>query len=375
MTNCDFLVIGAGIAGSSAAYELAALGSVILLEREDVPGYHTTGRSAAVFTEAYGNRTTRGITSASRAFFDAPPEGFGEDPLLTPRGALFIGREDQRADLQQHYEDCHALVPSVTLIDGGEACRLVPILRPGYAVGAVHEPDAMGIDVNALHQGFLRGLKARGGKLVTDAELTGLSRSDGVWRAETRAGAFQSPVVVNAAGAWCDIVGEMAGARPVGLVPKRRTAFIFDAPEGSDPDSWPLMADIGEEFWVKPDAGRLLGSPADETPMPPQDIQPDELDIAIAVDRIEKATVLKIKRIHNSWAGLRSFVADKTLVAGFDAEAHGFFWLAGQGGYGIQTAPAMAAIAAALASGGEFPKHVSERGVSAKDLDPARLHK
>ena len=373
MTNCDFLVVGAGMAGSSAAYELAALGSVILIEREDIPGYHTTGRSAAVFTEAYGNREIRGLTASSRAFYDAPPQGFGDDPLLTPRGALFIGRDDQRTTLQQHYDDCHALVPSVALIDGAEACRLVPILRPDYAAGAVYEPDAMSIDVNALHQGYLRGLKARGGDLVTDAELISLTRTDGLWQAETRAGAYAAPVVVNAAGAWCDVVGELAGAKPVGLVPKRRTAFIFDAPESTDPNGWPLMADIDEEFYIKPDSGRLLGSPADETPMPPQDIQPDELDIAIAVDRIEKATTVKVTRIINKWAGLRSFVADKTLVAGFDAEAEGFFWLAGQGGYGIQTAPAMSSITAALASGGDFPAHVAARGVSASDLDPARL--
>jgi D-arginine dehydrogenase len=373
MTNCDFLVVGAGMAGASAAYELAGLGSVILIEREDVPGYHTTGRSAAVFTEAYGNREIRGLTTASRAFYDAPPEGFGKDPLLTPRGGLFIGREDQQDELQQHYRDCHTLVPSVTLVDGAEACRLVPILRADYVAGAVYEPDAMGIDVNALHQGYLSGLKARGGSLITDAELISLKRTDGLWQTETRAGAYVAPVVVNAAGAWCDVVGELAGMRPIGLVPKRRTAFVFDAPDGIDTNSWPLMADIGEEFYIKPDGGRLLGSPADETPMPPQDIQPDELDIAIAVDRIEKATTVKIKRIHNKWAGLRSFVADKTLVAGFDSEAGGFFWLAGQGGYGIQTAPAMSSITAALASGGSFPAHVAERGVSAADLDPARL--
>ena len=373
MVNCDFLVVGAGMAGASAAYELAGLGSVILIEREDMPGYHTTGRSAAVFTEAYGNRAIRGITAASRAFYDAPPEGFGEDPLLTPRGALFIGRADQQATLQQHYDECHALVPSVTLVDAMEASRLVPILRPDYAAGGMHEPDAMGIDVNALHQGYLRGLKARGGALVTDAELTSLSQSGDIWWAETRAGVYQAPVVVNAAGAWCDVVGELAGARPIGLVPKRRTAFVFDAPDDCNPNDWPLLADIDEEFYVKPDGGRLLGSPADETPMPPQDIQPDELDIAIAVDRIEKATTVKIARIHNKWAGLRSFVADKTLVAGFDSEAEGFFWLAGQGGYGIQTAPAMGTIVAAVASGGTFPAHVTERGVSASDLDPARL--
>ncbi|SVE11554.1 uncharacterized protein METZ01_LOCUS464408, partial [marine metagenome] len=204
-----------------------------------MPGYHTTGRSAAVFTEAYGNRAIRGITAASRAFYDAPPEGFGEDPLLTPRGALFIGRADQQATLQQHYDECHALVPSVVLVDAMEASRLVPILRPDYAAGGMHEPDAMGIDVNALHQGYLRGLKARGGALVTDAELTSLSQSGDIWWAETRAGVYQAPVVVNAAGAWCDVVGELAGARPIGLVPKRRTAFVFDAPDDCNPNDWP----------------------------------------------------------------------------------------------------------------------------------------
>ena len=208
MTRCDFLVVGAGMAGSSAAYELAELGSVVLIEREDMPGYHTTGRSAAVFTEAYGNRSIRGLTTASRAFYDAPSEGFSEEPLLSPIGALFIGREDQRATLQEHYEACHALVPSVALIGGEEARRLVPILRPDYAAGAVHEPDAMGIDVNALHQGYLRGLKARGSALVTDAELTGLVRIGSAWRAETRAGTYEAPVVINAAGAWCDVVAQ-----------------------------------------------------------------------------------------------------------------------------------------------------------------------
>jgi len=373
MTRCDFLVVGAGMAGSSAAYELAELGAVTLIEREDMPGYHTTGRSAAVFTEAYGNRAIRGLTTASRAFYRAPPKIFGDTPLLTPIGALFIGREDQRITVEEHYEACHALVPSVTLIDGDEARRLVPILRPGYAACAVWEPDAKGIDVNALHQGYLRGLKARRGTLVTDAELINLTYQDGLWLADTRAGSYEAPVVINAAGAWCDTVGEMAGVKPIGLVPKRRTAFIFDAPDRNDPMGWPLMADVDEQFYVKPDSGRLLGSPADETPMPPQDIQPDDLDIAIAIDRIEKATTVKVKRIHNKWAGLRSFVADKTLVAGFDSEAKGFFWLAGQGGYGIQTAPAMGKVTAALASGGAFPDHVLERGVTATDLDPIRL--
>jgi len=373
MTNCDFLIIGAGMAGSSAAYELAKLGSVVVIEREDTPGYHTTGRSAAVFLNAYGNETVRGITNTSRAFFDSPPQGFTDVPLLAPLGALFVGREDQISDVERHYQDCHHLVPDMRLIDSVETCKLVPSLRPDYIAGAVFEPSAMSIDVNALHQGYLRGLKNLGGKLLTESELIALDRKKNVWEARTKSDIFSAPIIINAAGAWCDAVGNIAGARPIGLIPKRRTAFIFDPPPNIEIGNWPLIADINEEFYIKPDAGRLLGSPADETPVPPQDIQPEELDIAIAVERIQTATNLKISKIINKWAGLRSFVEDKTLVAGFDPEVEGFFWLAGQGGYGIQTAPAMASITAALATGRGLPHSLCKRGVKLEDLDPIRL--
>ena len=371
--KCDFLVIGAGIAGASAAFELAACGSVIVLERENMPGYHSTGRSAAVFTEAYGNATVRGLTASSRAFFENPPSGFTEGPLLAPRSVVFVGRDDQRTALDSIYEETHGLVPSVRRITAAEAIERIPVLRTDYVAGAVLEPEARDIDVNAHHQGFLKGLRHRGGRIVTDAEVTGLGCVGGDWQVETRAGEFSAPVVINAAGAWCDVVGEMAGCRPLGLVPKRRTAFIFDAPEGLAVDEWAIVIDADEEFYFKPDAGRLLGSPADETPMPPCDIQPDELDIAIAADRIMKATTVDIRNIRHKWAGLRSFVEDKTLVAGLDPDMPGFFWLTGQGGYGIQTSPAMAALTAALVTGGAFPQYITDRGVSPESLDPARL--
>ena len=371
--KCDFLVIGAGIAGASAAFELAARGRVIVLEREDMPGCHSTGRSAAVFTEAYGNAPVRGLTVASRAFFETPPDGFADAPLLSPRGMMFVGRADQRAALEAMYAETHGLVPSVRLIDSQDACARVPVLRPEYVAGAVLEPDAMDIDVHAHHQGFLRGIRQRGGRTVMDAEVLGIARDGDGWQVETRAGEFHAGLVVNAAGAWCDVIGEMAGCQPLGLVPKRRTAFIFDGPDGTPVDHWPLVACVDEEFYFKPDAGRLMGSPADETPMPPCDIQPDELDIAIAADRIMQATTFDIRHLRNKWAGLRSFVEDKTLVAGFDANQPGFFLLAGQGGYGIQTSPAMAALTAALIAGDAFPAHIADCGVRAADLDPARL--
>jgi D-arginine dehydrogenase len=237
----------------------------------------------------------------------------------------------------------------------------------------VFDSKAMEIDVNRLHQGYLRGLKARGGEVVTRAEVRDLHRESPGWRVETKAGDFIAPVVVDAAGAWCDEIAELAGAKPVGLVAKRRTAITFDAPDGLDTRNWPLAVGVAEDFYFKPDSGRLMGSPADETPMPPCDVQPDELDIAIAVDRIQAATTLEIARIGRSWAGLRTFAADKTTVVGFDPACAGFFWLAGQGGYGIQTAPAMGRLAAALATGATVPADLAELGVTAEAVSPARF--
>ncbi len=250
---------------------------------------------------------------------------------------------------------------------------MVPVLRTDYVAAGFLEPDAMDIDVGALHQGYLTGLGRRGGEVVTDAELVGLSRRDGTWRAQTRAGAFTAPVVVNAAGAWCDEVAAMAGLHPVGLVPKRRTAITFDAPADIDPKAWPLVIDVAEAFYFKPEAGRILASPADETPVAPCDAQPEELDVATAVHRVEQATTLRIPRIAHKWAGLRSFVADNSLVIGLDGLADGFFWLAGQGGYGIETAPAAARATAGLLAHGRLPADLAGLGLEPAALAPDRL--
>ena len=372
MRDAAFIVIGAGIAGASAGYWLTAAGPVVLLEREDQPGYHATGRSAALFSETYGNRPVRALTVASRPFYEAPPAGFAASPLLTPRGVLFVGRVDQGAALGRLHAEGSALVGNLRRLDAAEIRRMIPVLREGYAAGGVLEPDARDIDVHALHQGFLRGLRARGGSIVTGADVRALRRAGGSWEVRTSAGDFRAPVIVNAAGAWADTVGELAGAAPIGLVPKRRTAITFDSPSSVAVGTWPMLVDADEQFYFKPDAGRVLASPADETPMPPCDAQPDDYDIAVLIDRLERATTLTIRRIAAKWAGLRSFVADKSLVIGFDPVLPGFFWLAGQGGYGVQTAPAAGRAAAALAQGAPLPADLRDLGLQADDLSPAR---
>jgi D-arginine dehydrogenase len=373
METCDLLVIGAGIAGGSAACALSASASVILLEQEGQPGYHTTGRSAALFTETYGNLTIRTLTSAGRVFFKAPPEEFGAHPLLTPRGTLLIARDDQTGTLDAALAQMPATAEPVRRVTAAEAIALNPALDPDYIAAAIYEPAAEDIDVHALHGGFLRRLRRRGGRLVTGAGVRALSRQGGVWVADTPAGRFAAPIVVNAAGAWCDVIAGLAGVRPCGLVPKRRTAFTFDPPEGINVSRWPATIDIDERFYFKPEAGRILGSPADETPSPPCDAQPEELDLAIGVDRIERATTLRVGHLVSKWAGLRSFVADKTPVVGFDPEAEGFFWLAGQGGYGIQTSPALGCTTAALIEAGDLPEDLKARGLEKSMLAPERL--
>jgi D-arginine dehydrogenase len=373
MQEADVLIIGAGMAGASAAYFLAPHKRVVLLERESQPGYHATGRSAAMFSETYGNAKVRAITTASKAFYQNPPPGFSDYPLMSPRGSLMVGTADDEADLRQVLHNMQALVPTIEWWTQADILQLVPVLRPEAAVYGVYEPDATDLDVHAIHQGFLRGAKAAGAQLVCEAGVDQVNYEAGQWCVDTPAGKFCAPVLVNAAGAWCDDMAALAGVKPVGLVPKRRTALTCDAPAGCDISRWPLVMDAQESFYFKPDAGMLLVSPANEDPMGPQDVQPEELDVAIAVDRVETATNMQIRQVRRKWAGLRSFVSDRSPVVGFAPDAPGFFWLAGQGGYGIQTAPAMGELVAALVQGLPVPAAMAQFGVRASDLTPGRL--
>ena len=370
----DFLILGGGIAGASAGYFLSERGRVVILEREDTPGYHSTGRSAALYTETYGNAAIRALTIASGPFFRAPPPGFAEHPLLTPRGAMIAAPAAASERFGTALAEARRLAPAVRALTPAEALALCPVLRPDWPAFAFHEPDAMDMDVHAIHQGYLRGVRGRGGEIVTSAEVTGLARRNGMWEVATRAGRFSAPIVVNAAGAWADEIAGLAGVRPVGLVPKRRTAFTIELPAGTIARTWPMVIDVDETLYFRPEAGHLLVSPADETPMPPCDVQPEELDVAEAAERLETRTTLGVGRVVRRWAGLRSFVRDKTPVVGHAPEAPGFVWLAGQGGYGIQTSAAMGRVATALATGDELPAELTARGLTPAHLLPDRLY-
>ena len=372
-TSVDVLVIGAGIAGVSLAAELAPSRQVLVLEMEDHPCFHTTGRSAALFAEAYGSPVIRRLTQASRMFLEAPPEGFAEHPLLTPRGWMFVADADRRHLLDALHDEINSADGDLRPIHRDEALRRVPILDPAWLAGALHDDQALDIDVHALHQGYLRQIRAAGGQVQTSARVEGLGRRGERWVAHTSQGDVLAPVVVNAAGAWADRLGEAAGARPIGLRPLRRTAVMIDPPAGQDPAAWPMVVDVEELFYFKPDGGQLLLSPCDETPSQPCDAHPDILDVAIAVDRLMQACTLEVRKVGRSWAGLRSFVADRNPVVGFDPALEGFFWVAAQGGYGLQTAPALSRAAAALVLGQGLPSDLLARGVTESDLSPARL--
>ncbi|GAB3551440.1 FAD-dependent catabolic D-arginine dehydrogenase DauA [Noviherbaspirillum agri] len=371
--QADFLVIGAGIAGASIAYWLAPHARVVLLERESQPGYHSTGRSAALFMESYGPPQVRALTCASRAFLENPPAGFTAPPILSPRGALMVAAQGQSTLLDEHDAIVRSVSAHARRLDAAQACELVPVLRGEQVLGAVYEPDAADIDVHALHQGYLRGMRAAGGELSCNAEVTAMEYNGGVWQVTAGGNHYEAPVVVNAAGAWCDVIASLAGAAPIGLVPMRRSAFTFAPPEGMDVSTWPMFIGVDESYYVKPDAGILLGSPANADPVAPHDVQAEELDIALAIDRIETMTTLSIRRPRHVWAGLRSFVGDGSFAGGFDPALPGFFWAAGQGGYGIQSSAAAGEAYAAMLRGMPLPSHITDFGVRAAQLSPARL--
>lgn len=366
----DAIVIGAGMAGASAAWFLAPHASVLVLEREAWPGMHATGRSAALFSETYGSAQVRALSRATRPFLQQPPAGFAAHPLLSPRGTLVIGTAQQSERIHAMFETMAPHTRELRLLDAATLQAMVPVLKPEAAQHAVFEPGAADIDVNELHQGFLRGLREKGGRLLTGVDIKTIERSQGGWEIDGGDVRFRTPLLLNAAGAWADEVALLAGVKPLGLQPRRRTAFLFEPPAGIDTAHWPFVLDVDESFYFKPDAGLLLGSPANADDVHPHDVQPEDFDIALGIHRIEEATTLTIRRPIRSWAGLRTFVADGDLVGGFAPDTEGFFWIAAQGGYGIQTSAAMGESCAHLALGLPLPDHLQDAGISSDLIAP-----
>jgi D-arginine dehydrogenase len=365
----DVVVVGAGMAGASLAAAIAPTARVLVIEAEERAGMHATGRSAALYAPSYGSGAIRVLTQASKAVLYAPPADPSAAPFVTPRPSLIVARAEQLAQLEAVWSADPA---TFDRMDGAEAERMVPVLRPGLVRAALIDRHSGDIDVDALHQAYLGAFRRAGGVLALHEPVVRLEAEAKGWRVVTASREIVGAVVVNAAGAWADRVASMAGLSPIGLRPKRRTAALVDAPAVDGVAAWPAVMDVGDRFYFKPDAGRLLVSPAEETDVEPHDAYADDEALAEGIERIAQLTTIEVTRAPRAWAGLRTFAPDRVPVIGFDSGASApFFWLAGQGGYGIQTAPAIAALAAALLSGGPRPAFADDGLLAA--LSPSRV--
>lgn len=344
--HCDFLVIGGGIAGISAASQLAPNAKTILLEMEATIGFHSTGRSAAIFIRNYGNGVIRALNTASEGTL-RNPQGICEGSVLTQRGLLMLTEEGKEDQLETYEKGAVGFERRTA----DQAVEMVPILKREMISSALYEPNALDIDVDRLFQGYARLFKSRGGQIILSAPATKITRKDDLWHVETPQGDYCAPVLINAAGAWADKVAQLAGVAKIGLIPKRRSVAIISLPDGVDASNWPLFECGAEPFYAKPEAGKLLVSPVDADPVEPHDAYVDDMVLAEGLHRFENAVTFPITRVEHSWAGLRSFVEDRSPVVGFTPDAEGFFWLAAQGGYGIQTSPALSRLTADLCLG------------------------
>jgi len=369
MTGCDALVVGGGIAGASVAAELSSRCEVVLAERESQLSLHTTGRSAAMFLQSYGPPQIRLLTRASRDHMEQVGEHEGV-PVLTPRRLLWIAGADRLAELRSAVEK----LPDLRPVDAEAAVAMCAALDPDWLAAAALEEDACDIDVPLLCASFANTARDNGSRVVTGAEVGGAERRNGRWRVVTAAGRFDAAVVVVAAGAWADQVARTFGARPVGLRPLRRTIAVARPARMPIEPAWPMVVGVDESFYFRPEGPNLLVSPADQTPSAPCDARPEETDVAIALERVNAVTRLGLRSVLTAWAGLRTFAPDGNPVIGYDPDVDGVYWLAGQGGYGIQTAPAIARLAAAQVWGDPIPPDLVAAGLDLTDLQPQRLH-
>ena len=364
-------VVGGGIAGVSAAYHLSPRAEVVLFEAESSLAYHTTGRSAALLFETYGSPDVRPLTLASRKFLDEPPPGLSDFPFLSERGGMLVGREDQLETLQAWEEDARGSGSTLEWLAPEQARRICPALRPDYLTAAVWEPGAADMDVAAIHQAFVRGARAQGAEIRVSSPVTSMEQLSAGWKLRAGENTVEVDVIVNAAGAWGDAIARRAGVEPVGITPMRRTVFM--APGAEEYREWPLVANVGMEWYFKPDGLQLLCSLSEENPSPPCDARPEPLDIALAIERINEATTLGIRSVRSSWTGLRTFAPDREMVIGFDRRAAGFFWLVGQGGTGIQTSPGAGELTASLVLDAQVSSRLLDHGVDPEVLSPHRF--
>jgi len=366
-TDSDIIIIGAGIAGASLASELSPSHKITLLEREDHAGYHATGRSAAIFLPTYGPPVIQALTRASAGFFQSTPQDFCQTPLLSPRSTLMIAKADDNAHTRE------ALDVGMHEIDISEASRRIPPLNTDLYVRAFVDDDTSDIEVDVLLHAHLKKLKQHGGHLVRRAEVTQIEKTGDVWTIKCHDTTYSSPIIVNAAGAWADQIATMANLPSCGLQPKRRSAALIDISDKWDTANWPLTVGAGNTFYFRPMGGKLMVSPADETITEPHDAWADDMALARAMELLQEATGYEVTRVEHTWAGLRTFAPDGDPVVGFDQRAPGFFWLAGQGGYGIQTSPALSRLAASQIRGQAVPADIAEFGVKNQVLSPDRF--
>ncbi|MFV2062771.1 MAG: NAD(P)/FAD-dependent oxidoreductase [Chloroflexota bacterium] len=368
-STADAVVIGAGIAGLSVGAELARERSVIVLEMEPEYASHTTARSATSWIAGYGRPAVKPFTLASRAWFEAGGGGHVERSLLERRGLMLVSTDRDAPKLSE------AVANGASRLDENEAAALFPPLRTDLYPGVAHESDSHDIDVMTAVEAFRAALLRRGGELQTAAAVRAIKRGERTWQLETAAESVETATIVNAAGAWSDQIAELAGVHPLGLRVLRRTACTFTGPAGVDVMAWPLVMDAGERFYFKPDGGVVLASAADETPQPPGDARPAMEDVALALERVREATTLEPRTVRSSWAGLRTFATDRSLVLGPDPGAPGFAWYVGLGGFGIMSSPAASRSVVSLIDGGSLPSDVVAAGGEAAAVLPDRLRR
>jgi D-arginine dehydrogenase len=371
----DYLIIGAGISGAAAAFELSAYGTVVIIEAESMPGYHSTGRSAALYTPNYGGPIVRRINQVSKSFFEKPPPGFCNTPLLTPRGQLTVALPGDTEKLTPILQQSTPEAP-IERLTATQACELAPLLNPQYVESATFEAGVADIEVATLHQGYLGAVKQRGGTVTCSMRVEHIIRKEGTWQVSGNGQTMTGKVLINAAGAWADQIAIMAGASPTQLVAKRRTAITVELPQHLTSSTRLPAIDFADcNGYLKPESGKLMVSPGDEKPIEPQDAWPEDWDIAVLVDWLENRTLIEVQRVEHSWAGLRTFAPDNIPTVGYDPKVEGFFWLAGQGGYGIMMAPALGHATASLVTTGALPADMLTMGVGKKDISPCRFAK